>query len=638
MIRHETQTNTLMSRSGNESSARIFIAAANESDRKQIASIRHAIYAHELGQHPTNGQGVLQDRLDAFNTYIVARLGSDVVGFVSITPPPADGGDSSNRYSIEKYVDRETLPFAFDDGLYEARLLTVAKEFRGSKIAMLLMYAALRWIEHHGGDHIVAMGRREVIDLYRRTGFTPLGIVVHSGEVEYEIMTATIDNIRSHIKPHLAEMRPVMRRAAWQLGVPFDEPECCYHGGSFFKAIGERFNTLNRRANVINADVLDAWFDPAPRVITALREHLPWLVRTSPPTDARGLQETIAETRGVTVSKILPGAGSSDLIYLALRHWLTPSSRVLILDPTYGEYAHVLERVIGCRVDRLELRRTDGYAVEPRHLATQIRRDYDLVVLVNPNSPTGKHIRRDVLERLIAEAPDETRFWIDETYLEYVGVDQSLERFAAASSNTIVCKSMSKVYALSGLRAAYLCGPGRLIDDLRPVTPPWAVSLPGQVAAVEALQNARYYTDRYEQTHRLRTKLGRALSVECDLDVVEGVANFLLCHLYEDGPTAAQVCAACRERELFIRDVANLGCSLGSHAIRIAVKDATTNQRIVSILSDVLRQLRDTAGAHIESLASQGFTASFYDTSSRRHPHSGQPVVRASELGHGRVW
>ncbi len=102
-------------------------------------------------------------------------------------------------------------------------------------------------------------------------------------------------------------------------------------------------------------------------------------------------------------------------MYLALRHWLKPSSRALILDPTYGEYAHVLERVIGCRVDRLELRRTDGYAVEPRHLAAQLRRDYDLVVLINPNSPTGKHIRRDVLERLIAEAPNQTRFWIDET-------------------------------------------------------------------------------------------------------------------------------------------------------------------------------------------------------------------------------
>ena len=600
MILHETQTKAMTSPSSNESSARIVIAAANGSDRKQIAAMRHVIYARELGQHPTNDLGVLHDPLDKFNTYIVARLGSHVVGFVSITPPPADGGNDSYRYSIEKYIDRGTLPFAFDDALYEARLLTVTKDFRGSQTAVLLMYAALRWIENCGGDRIVAMGRREVIGLYRKTGFTPLGIVMHSGKVEYEIMTATIGDIRSRIKPQLAAIRPVMKRATWQLDVPFDEPECCYHGGAFFKAIGERFESLDRRNSVINADVLDAWFDPSPRVLRALTKHLPWLVRTSPPTDAGGLQETIAEARDVAVSNVLPGAGSSDLIYLALRHWLKASSRALILDPTYGEYAHVLERVIGCRVDRLELRRADGYAVKPRHLAAQLRRDYDLVVLVNPNSPTGKHIQRDVLERLIAEAPNQTRFWIDETYLEYVGSDQSLERFAAASSNTIVCKSMSKVYALSGVRAAYLCGPDQRIDELRPLTPPWAVSLPAQVAAVEALQDREYYAKRYQQTHRLRVELAAALTSDCDLDVVQGTANFVLCHLPEDGPTAAHVAAACRKRELFLRDAGNLGQCLGAYVIRIAVKDSPTNQRIVSILSDVLRQLRNQTCAQGE--------------------------------------
>ncbi len=600
MILHETQTKPMTSPFSNESSARIVIAAANERDRKQIASMRHVVYAHELGQHPTNGLGVLHDPLDRFNTYIVARLDSHVVGFVSITPPPADAGNDSYSYSIEKYVDRGSLPFAFDDALYEARLLTMTKEFRGSQTAMLLMYAALRWIEHRGGDRIVAMGRREVMGLYRKTGFRPLGIVVHSGEVEYEIMTATIGDIRSRIKPQLAAMRPVMKRAAWQLDVPFDEPECCYHGGAFSKAIGERFESLDRRKRVINADVLDAWFDPSPRVLRTLTKHLPWIVRTSPPTDARGLQETIAEARGVAVSNVLPGAGSSDLIYLALRHWLKPSSRALILDPTYGEYAHVLERVIGCRVDRLELRRTDGYAVEPRHLAAHLRGNYDLVVLVNPNSPTGKHIRRDVLETLIAEAPNQTRFWIDETYLDYVGAEQSMERFAAASSNTVVGKSMSKVYALSGVRAAYLCGPAQLIDELRPLAPPWAVSLPAQVAAVEALRDPRYYTERYEQTHRLRVELAAALMSDCDLDVVQGTANFLLCHLPENGPTAARVATACRERELFIRDAGNLGQCLGVYVIRIAVKDSATNQRIVSILADVLRQFRSQTCAQHE--------------------------------------
>src|SRR5205814_10473124 len=154
--------------------------------------------------------------------------------------------------------------------------------------------------------------------------------------------------------------------------------------------------------------------------------------------------------------------------------------------PTYGEYAHVLERVIGCRVDRFVLHRASNFNVDVDELSKTIarrrrRRRYDLVVLVNPNSPTGRHIPRPDMQRLLTAVNPGTRVWIDETYLEYVGAKESLERFAAGSANVFVCKSMSKVYALSGLRAAYLCGPAAEIRQLRAITPPWAVSLPAQV-------------------------------------------------------------------------------------------------------------------------------------------------------------
>jgi len=131
------------------------------------------------------------------------------------------------------------------------------------------------------------------------------------------------------------------------------EEEHCFHGGAFFEAAGEAFETLYRSTEVINADVLDAWFPPAPGVVSAVQEYLPWLLKTSPPQDSKGLVQAIADTRGVPADSIAVGAGSSSLIYLAFREWLTRNSRVLLPDPTYGEYAHVLERVIGCRREAL---------------------------------------------------------------------------------------------------------------------------------------------------------------------------------------------------------------------------------------------------------------------------------------------
>lgn len=367
---------------------------------------------------------------------------------------------------------------------------------------------------------------------------------------------------------------------------PPDLVELCFHGGAFFEAIGEDFADLDRRHDVINADVLDAWFPPAPAVLCALHEHLPWLLRTSPPTHARGLSAAIARVRGVPSPCVLPGAGSSDLIFLAFRSWLTPASRVLLLDPTYGEYGHVCKQVIGCQVDPFPLHRNERYSVDLDRLASQLSSGYDLVVLVNPNNPTGQHIPRDQLADLLLRAPRHTRCWIDEAYVEYAGADQSLERFAIARSNVIVCKSMSKVYALSGIRAAYLVARQAIINELQPLTPPWAVSLAAQVAAVQALQSPEYYAARYRATHELRDMLAQGLRKAVpDAEILAGVGNFVLCHLPENGPDAAQVASRCRTRDVFVRNVGSMGQTLGRHALRIAVKDEPTQERLLQVLA-----------------------------------------------------
>ncbi len=368
----------------------------------------------------------------------------------------------------------------------------------------------------------------------------------------------------------------------------------CYHGGAFFEAIGPQFDRLERRQHVINADVLDAWFPPAPRVLEALTAHLPWLLRTSPPTHNEGLIQTIARVRGVPEAGLLAGAGSSDLIFLALREWLRRDSRVLILDPMYGEYAHLLEKIVTCHVDRLILRRATGFQLDPDELVAAAKRHYDLILLVNPNSPTGRHVPRAKLLPALQQIPTPTRIWVDETYVEYAGPEQSLETFAAASPNVVVCKSLSKVYALSGARAAYLCGPAALIASLRPLNPPWAVSLPAQVAAVAALEDLAYYEARWQETHQLRAHLALDLKSFAGWEIIPGVANFLLCLLPPDGPTAAAVVTRCRRQNLFLRDAGAMGRSLGSHALRLAVKDAPTNAAMV-------RGLRLAIGAPIPS-------------------------------------
>jgi histidinol-phosphate/aromatic aminotransferase/cobyric acid decarboxylase-like protein len=544
--------------------------------------MRHGIYAEELGQHPTNSANSLTDSLDEFNQYIAAHIDGELAGFISITPP------GFARYSVDKYIARDILPLQFDESLYEVRLLTIAQKFRNGRLAPLLMYAAFRWIEEKNGKQIIAIGRTKVLSIYLKSGLEPLYHQVQSGAVTFDLLHVCTDRLRAQAERNHRYYQRLARHVAWDLDIPFFKPACCFHGGAFFKAIGARFDALERRNQIINADVLDAWFPPSPKVLDAVRDHLPWLMSTSPPTHSEGLRAAIAESRSVDEENVLPGAGSSDLIYLAFRHWLTPNSRVLILDPMYGEYQHILQNVIGCKIDRLILSRSNNYNVDLDELKARIGMGYDLIVLVNPNNPTGRHIPRVQLEAVLTNVPATTRIWIDEAYLEYVGPGESLERFAARSESIIVCKSMSKVYALSGMRVAYLCASMHQLSALVSLTPPWAVSLPAQVAAVRALEDEPYYLDCYRETRALRTELIGQLKEIGIREIVPGVANFVLCHLEPEHPTAVEVASGIRKHGVFLRDVSLMGRNMGERAIRIAVKNRATNVRIVEALEEAL--------------------------------------------------
>jgi histidinol-phosphate/aromatic aminotransferase/cobyric acid decarboxylase-like protein len=389
--------------------------------------------------------------------------------------------------------------------------------------------------------------------------------------------------VREGLKQFSGLLARMEGKIDWLLNFAFEKPAACFHGGAFFKAIGEGFETIERKDTIINADVLDAWFPPSPRVTDALRENLDWLLRTSPPTGCEGLIDSIAFARGVKPANILPGAGSSDLIFRALRHWLSRASHALILDPTYGEYAHALEQVIGATVDRLLLSRENNYEVDLDRLQKALTDDYDLVVLVNPNSPTGRHISCQALEAILRSVPPRTRVWVDETYVEFAGPNESLEHFAAQTDNVIVCKSMSKTYALSGARVGYLCAGAHQLEALRAVTPPWVVSLPAQMAATLALKDAEYYSARYAETRALREELSRRLQA-LGFAMVPGAGNFLLGHLPDKGPSAEELIQRCQRHGLFLRNAIAMGSELGPRVVRIAVKDAATNARMLRII------------------------------------------------------
>lgn len=349
-----------------------------------------------------------------------------------------------------------------------------------------------------------------------------------------------------------------------------------FHGGAFFEAIGVDLRHLERASEVISADVLDAWFDPSPRVIEALRAHLPFLLRTSPPNHAEGFVAEIAARRGVPEACILPGSGSSSLLFTCLPRLLRPGLTALALAPMYSEYEHIIESLLNGKVHHHELQATNGFAVDGDALLADVRLvQPEVILLVNPNNPTGRLWPREQVVRFLDQLPDHILTIIDEAYLDFAGPAESLESEAARRPNLLVVKSMSKVYALSGARVAYLVTDAHRAAQLSPWLPPWPVGLLAQAAAMEALRDPAWYLEKYAETERLRASLQARLAA---LKPIESSVNFFLI----EPPDPAALAAALRQRRIFVREFPD--GPLAGRFLRVTVKDAELNQRLADAL------------------------------------------------------
>ena len=358
-------------------------------------------------------------------------------------------------------------------------------------------------------------------------------------------------------------------------------PPACYHGGRSWETSG--LVLADRGTRMVVADVLDAYFPPAPGVgrviVEACGEKVGGAgVRASPPTDGRPLIETIAEVQGLRPCDIIVSSGSSSIMFSILPRLIKRGGRVLTITPTYGEYGHVFASV--CE-DVAVVNVPIGPHMLAELSAEVVGGGFDLVVIVNPNSPTGDvwDLRPFVK---VCDAND-TVVWVDETYIDYAIASQpsgavvSCEGLIKDCSNLLVCKSMSKSHSLSGLRVAYLAG--RKCGALRRWIPPWSVSLLGVLGGIEALKDGAYYREEYRKVARERERVvGRLREAGCT--VRDGVANFYSVKVQN----VAIVVRYCQEvKQVFVR-------GLEGGWVRCAVRSREENGRIVEALLEAVER------------------------------------------------
>ncbi|MBI2384528.1 MAG: threonine-phosphate decarboxylase [Elusimicrobia bacterium] len=293
-----------------------------------------------------------------------------------------------------------------------------------------------------------------------------------------------------------------------------------------------------------------------------------------------------ADRHRVRPDEILPGNGAAELIHLAAR--ALRGRPALILSPSFSEYASA------CAIEKtpvsfIHARSNGGFPLDTSAVLSAIaRRRRCAVWAANPNNPTGRLLRPAWLASLVrvCRAREHTLI-LDEAFLEFSrGGDGRSWAARAPRQGLLVLRSLTKSFAVPGLRVGYAVGPKFLLDALKRFQPPWSVNALAQAAGVALLSQDGFLRRSRERVAGLRAALSAALA-ELGFIPYPSDANFLLCRVPEPGPAASWWKTEALARGLLLRSCEDFpGLEDGRH-VRFAVRTAPENKKLIAALGSI---------------------------------------------------
>ncbi len=306
---------------------------------------------------------------------------------------------------------------------------------------------------------------------------------------------------------------------------------------------------------------------PPPAVIDALRTAD---VSRYPSPDAAPLREAIAALHQVDPRSVIVTPGASAAIYLVLSALAAPGDRCAIFSPTFGEYARAIEATGATAVE---------CASTPPVFVPSLNAAVDLAILCNPNNPTGRYLARAEVEAIAARA---RVLVLDAAYEWTVENAWDSTELVRSGASAIVIHSMTKLFAMPGLRVGYILAPPALADRIRMRQPPWPVGAPeiaAGIAAIGTIEGRRRALPDLQHRHRILAATFAALGVR----TTASVTNFVLAEV-GDAPTFRSAMLA---RGFAVRDATSLGLPAW---VRIAVPLEVHLPRLTSAIEACLRR------------------------------------------------
>jgi histidinol-phosphate aminotransferase len=316
---------------------------------------------------------------------------------------------------------------------------------------------------------------------------------------------------------------------------------------------------------------------PSPKALAAARAVI-GEVHRYPDAAAYQLRERIAAEHAVPMAEVIQGNGSNELLDLAVHTFCSGDQHHLV----FAEPAFVVYKIAALSYGvPFTAVPTRDLTHDLEAMAAAVTPRTRLIIVANPNNPTGTHVGIEALRRFLRSVPPEVIVLMDEAYIEYAtaGDFPDSMKLRAERERLLVCRTFSKIYGLAGLRVGYGVSTPELVSYMNRVRAPFNVGVLGQAAAVAALDDQEHVHKSRELNASERERVTARLTA-MGFSVAPSQANFVLADVKRNGRATYD---ALLQKGVIVRPFANL-----PNSIRVTIGKPAENDRFLTALGEVL--------------------------------------------------
>ncbi len=341
---------------------------------------------------------------------------------------------------------------------------------------------------------------------------------------------------------------------------------------------GKRIEDVKSFSDTLNIVKLSSNENPLGPSNKAIKEAQKVIKKAHRYPDSSGyeLRRLLAEKYNINIDNVILGNGSEGIMSTIIRTFLHGDDELISSEDSFIGF-RVLANASGYLVHWVK---TNNYYYDLSSIAEKINNKTKIIYLANPDNPTGTYFTKSVFDDFIKKIPDRVLIILDEAYYEYARhIPDYPNSMIYRYDNVITLRTFSKCYGLAGFRVGYGFAHKLLIDNLMKVKLPFEPSLPGQAAALAALEDEKHLEKSLKENLKGMGVLEQVF-ISLKLKTIPSVANFITL-IFDNEHTANNFLKQVLKKGVILRGLKGFGLP---SCVRVTIGSNNENKYFISVL------------------------------------------------------